>query len=338
MTAPAVGSNTNVVVGPETVYGTIAVAGSGKKVGVLKCGLKGSRKTIENTQVSADPNLRDQTISREDASGPVTVHADITSAPWWLKRGFGSLATTGPTNTTDYTHVAKIQPGKLPSFSLEQDFLMDDGTTHLFSQSLGCIVESTKFDFKSDGFLDLEMGVAASCTTKATVGNFTAPTDWTAQTPLDNSMILAADIKFGAYGALGVVDDIVDGSITITNRLNKDDYRPGSLKRSSITRGKTEVKVNLTFMFDSAAVWDLIRVAPLAPVALQVTFTQAVGSPGGAKSMKINVPRIYVSKIDPCIEGDGPITLKVEGTAAYDSGTTSSCDITVINQSLGTVY
>lgn len=330
---PALGSQSALVMGFESAYGTIAAAGSGKKFGFMKAGVKGTKSLIDNMTLTSDTNLRDAIRGRQNAGGPLSFYLDPINAPWILKAALGSLSTTG---TGPYVHTLKMGSAQPSSFTVEEEFTFADAS-HAWVQALGCQVDSLKFAGKVDGYLEADCTIVGAKTQhNTTASNFTTPTDWTANpNPFENMMIAAADMKFGTMGSPAAFTGATEWGLTINNNLFKNDYRVGgSGTRASSTRAKSRVELTMKCMFeDEASCYALLTDANNTPREWSVKYTIDANT-----YLTIRLPRVFLEWNDPEIQSGEPVTLDVKGVAAYDSSAQTQLVITVSNATAGTVY
>jgi hypothetical protein len=214
---PALGSQTALVCGFETTYGTIAGAGTGKKFGFMKAGIKGTKSLIDNMTLTSDPNLRDAIRGRQNAGGPLSFYLDPINAPFVLKAALGSLASSGGTN---YVHTLKMGAAQPPSFTTEEAFTFVDASG-VWVQALGCLIDSLKLSGKVDGYLEADCTILAAKTQKnesATQFTTTAATKATSvltstgTIPADNDTVKIGAKTYRFKTVMASINDVLIGS------------------------------------------------------------------------------------------------------------------------------
>jgi hypothetical protein len=330
---PALGSQSALVMGFETTYGTIAGAATGKKFGFMKAGVKGTKSLIDNMTLTSDTNLRDAIRGRQNAGGPLSFYLDPINAPFVFKAALGSYLGTGPSN---WVHTMKMGAAQPPSFTVEEAFTFADASG-AWVQALGCQIDSLKLSGKVDGYLEADCTIVGAKTQhNTTASNFTTPTDWTANpNPFENMMIAAADVLFGTMGSPAAFTGMTEWGLTINNNLFKNDYRVGGVgTRASSTRAKSRVELTMKCMFeDEASCYALLTNAANTPREWSVKYTIDSNT-----YLTIRIPRLFLEWNDPEITSGEPVTIDVKGVAAYDSSAQTQLVVTVGNNTADTVY
>ena len=313
--AAAIGSNTCLGTGVETIYGTPVALTRWYEFLSETLDRRHEVITSNGIRCGGSRNLRRgsrRVISTRDGGGDITFEVATT--------GFGRIfaqllgGTPAITGTGPYTHVYSL--GDLSGKSLTiQKVLRDAASAEVEAFNFhGCKFLSGEFSISVGQILQLSVSVDAEdvdTTTAGAAASYTNPTLF--------------NFKDGTLNVAGApVASVTDASITVTNNLKTDRYYLGSagLKAEPVDNDFPTVEGSLTAEFiSSATFYD--RFAADSAAVLSLVFTS------GTSSLTIEVPEVRFTGGTPTVGGPDVVAVDVPFEGQYD-GTNPGIRITYV--------
>jgi hypothetical protein len=323
MADPAIPQQSIHVVDLESSWGVEKGGPAGFKIAPRpNVGVKRAVGLIANDSIRADFNANEPVFDVFKPDGRLVMVASDTETPYWAEIFCGNRTTTGAGDP--YTHVSKITAAGPKSFVLDQFWNLD---TDKYAKSNGTRISSWGIDFSAAGLLTFDFGLAAK---SVTIGGSTysaAPTDWTANSPLDH-LKLSGAVSIGG----GAVTYVRSGRINFNPNLTMDDYAAGGAGvRASLVPGIHEVTGELVIRIDSATAFTLLQSSTATSLAL--TWTRTTN-----RSFAISLGNVFIEQTSPVIDGAGAVYATVAFRAAYKAADSSQAILTTVNGTAGTIY
>ncbi|MDP2317476.1 MAG: phage tail tube protein [Pseudomonadota bacterium] len=319
------GSDSFLILGKETTWGTIAGAGTGRKLAISGEDLDGPEELIKSDSFSGDANSRDSVLGDVDAGGSFSHNVTLESAPLLANALNGLVATTGAGDP--YTHTSKVVAGNVASYSAEV-YLAND--TPQYKQLVGCRVNTLGFEIAHKGFFKWQIGLLGKSAALATASFATSPDDWTAVTELHHRMLAAADVKLdtAAFAQLRSLkcdaSNQLDGDVRVVG---------GAGVRGQISRGVQTLSGTCEVYFDApASVFN--KTVSGTYVAFDFMWRTGVAN----RTMNLVLPRVKLGRAFPKASGGKALVLSVPWEASYDPTEASQIKIVVVNGIVGTKY
>lgn len=301
----AIGSNTCLATGVETVFGT--PVSYTRWFEFLSENLERRNNVITSNGIRCGPtrNLRRgsrRVVSSRDGGGDVTMEVATTGFGRWFEHLLGGTpAITG--GAPPYTHTYAL--GNLEGKSLTiQKVLRDSASTEIEAFNFhGCKLLSGEFSISVDQILQLVVDIDAEdvdTTTAGAAASYTNPT-------LFNFM-------GGTLNVAGSpVAQVTDASVKVTNNLKTDRYYLGSagLKAEPIDNDFPVVDGSLSAEFISPATF-YDRFAADSAATLSLVFVS------GTSSLTISVPEVRFTGGTPTVGGPDVVVADVPFEGQYN--------------------
>lgn len=314
------------VVKKETTWGTAATLSSGAKA------FEFNSESIEESygRTEGDP-LRVATFTKRNdrftpyfsgAAGSIELDVMTKGFGFWLEHMFGQVATTGPAETTVYTHTGSNADlfGKGITAQIQRPF-HPSGTAQAFTYEGGKVTE-WEFANSVDGNLVCTLGLDFQ-----QVATGTALQDPTSLYPtgMENLTWAGGVISIGGSGY-----PVSEISVKGNNGLNVDRrYINGSTDKSEQTGGRREVTFSLSADFESLTQRN--RAAGITRSATLAAFTGTWTGPtllGSTlyPSLQISIPALRFDEWKAANEGPEGISQELSGVGLFD-GTNSTASV-----------
>lgn len=346
----AIGANTRVITAVEDTYNVLPVL-SAVKGGIVT---PVASETIQKIQALTDSkvilNSRD---SRKPARGNYETGGDITTelnAQMYaiLKYAVGGsvtvdslAATIVPNNAAVGTppYISTFKIDQLPSFCLEKKFV--DLTTPKFHQYTGCKVAKLSVGIKTDGLIDLSVGVMGADMIVASNSMAKSGADQNGfdlsyiHKPFEAFELLAADLKVGGT-AVAYISTL---NIDLENNLDGGVYVVGGTgARKAMPAGVIKVSGKISCLFSdstgadsSALIADAIAGTEKS---IDCTFTRGTGvGTVGNEKLRIVLPEILLAVGTPPISGYGGLFVEFNYTAFYENNSDATTLMMVLTNS-----
>jgi hypothetical protein len=314
--AAAVGSNSCLATGVESVFGTPVAMTRWFEFLSENLERRNNIITSNGIRCAAGRNLRRgsrRVISSRDGGGSITMEVATTGFGRWFEHLLGG--TPGIVGgAPPYTHTYAL--GNLAGKSLTiQKVLRDTASTEIEAFNFhGCKILSGEFSISVDQILQLAVEIDAEDVDTSTAGaaaSYTNPTLF--------------NFQGGTLNVAGApVASVTDASIKITNNLKTDRYYLGSagLKAEPIDNDFPTVDGSLSAEFiSSATFYD--RFAADSAALLSLVFTS------GTSSLTISVPEVRFTGGTPTVGGPDVVVADVPFEGQYD-GTNAGITITYV--------
>lgn len=301
------GIESEVLIAPQGAFDTISDGAADVwKVSVLNCNIAGLQPHIVNNSLGGDRNSRDPAKGRITADGSLSILMTPQVAPliwYWI---LGSGATTGASDP--FTQTNKTLSGGLPWITIET-FLNTD-TPH-YKQVVGAMVERAVIKVVDAGFVQADLTVAGGYTILDEASFLSSVVyDATTDPPFKAvEDLAAADVLMGG----SAIADVMEWTLTIDNKLKKDNYVPGgSGRRIGITAGRQEAKWAINAFFRDRVLYDYAR--GTTPKSISLKWAASA-----SRSLQLTTSRVFLTGNDPDARDDGPYMLPIEGDCSKDS-------------------
>lgn len=254
------------------------------------------------------------------AAGPVEMDVMTKGFGFWLKHMLGNIATTGPTETTVYTHTATMADLLGKSFTLQVSRpFHPSGTVQAFTFEGGKIPE-WELANSVDGNLVATVGTDFQQALTATA---LASAAYPAS--MENLCWAGGVVTIG-----GTQVPITEISVKGTNGLNTDRrFINGTTDKAEQTGGRREVEFSLSCDFDALTqrtrAAATTRAGTLAAILATWTGPTLLGSTI-YPSLSISIPAARFDNWKAANEGPEGITQELSGVGLYD-GTNSAVSI-----------
>jgi hypothetical protein len=324
------GALTTFGIGVESVYGT-AVAPT-KFFEITKEDVKGMYSRQQASALSAAFVDRSDrfAVAHKGASGSVDVEVLSKGFGNWLRFLTGTKLTTGPLETTAYTHTATVGelygasfttqigratlPGVLKPWTYEGGKVTDFAFSNQVDQTLSC---SIGLDFETESQPDTPAGVYVLATNIPVVG----------------AEVLAW--QGGTITIAGVTSDISEFSVKCDNSLNVDRFYINSAasKKEPNQDGKRPITFSFKTPYVDNGFWKKVNSATnagsfgtISAIWSGLTLLGTTIYP----SFKIDIPVARFDEGGPTVDGPGAIDQTFTGVGLYD-GTNSGITLTYVS-------
>lgn len=178
----------------------------------------------------------------EGASGSIEMDVLTKGFGWWLKHLLGAVATTGPTETTVYTHTGTVADLLGTSFTCQVGRpFHPSGSVQAFTYEGGKVTEWTLSNSVEDNLVlevNCDFQQVSTATSLATAAY---------PSGMENLTWVGGTVTIG-----GTAVPVTEFSLNVNNGLNTDRrYIQGSADKKEQTGGRREGSFSLTADFDS---------------------------------------------------------------------------------------
>lgn len=319
------GSLTQFGIGKETVYGTAVVVN--KFYEIVSEDFAGMYERNQADALSAAYFDRSDRfgIAIKGAKGTVELEPLTKGFGNWLHYMTGNMVTSGPTETTVYTHTGTVGNLFGKYITCQVGRADESGTVQPWTYEGGKV---TDFEFSSsvDKTLHVSIGLDFEKESNTTGGAYSLAT---------NVPVTGADVLSWQGGTIkvgGTVIDVDDLSIKVDNSLNVDRWyiNQASSKREPIQDGKRTIDWSYKTTYVNSTYWAKVSAATVAGTyaTLQAKWVGLIllGStiyPG----LTIDIPVARFDKGGPSVDGPSMLEQKFSGKGLYD-GTNSAYTLT----------
>jgi hypothetical protein len=262
------------------------------------------------------------------ASGTIQMDVLTKGFGWWLTHLLGQVATTGPTETTVYTHTGTMTDLYGKSFTCQVARpLHPSGTVQPFTFEGGKVTEWTVSNSVED---NLVLEVNADFQQVAT-GTALATAAYPAA--MQNLTWAGGTITVG-----GAQIDVTEFSMSVNNGLNTDRrFISGTTDKKEPTGGRREVSFSLNA--DFAALTERNRAAAITSAGTHAAIVATWVGPTllGTTiypTFQVNIPSARFDEWSAANEGPEGITQELSGVGTYDG---SSSAVSVVYRSADAV-
>lgn len=258
------------------------------------------------------------------ASGSVNMAVLTKGFGWWLKHMLGTSGTTGPAETTVYTHTGTLGSLQGDSFTLQLNRPFNpSGTNQAFTFSGGKVTNWTLSNSVEENLM-LELGLDfASGTTGTALAMAAYPTG------MENFTWAGGVVSIGGSSV-----DVTEFSVSVDNGMDVDrrQIRANTAKKEPTT-GRREVTFSLSADFESLAQRNraaaTTRAGTLAAISAVWTGPTLLGSTL-YPIVQVDIPAARFDEWTGAVEGPEAITQTLSGVGRWD-GTNSAITVTLKN-------
>lgn len=329
-TAPAA---TAVVVSGKGTYADPGAADPNQGVFCrLRSGSLGGNRDllIPDPEIGGGRDVPDAQLGPIAFSGEYDMYVRMESLAFFLKAVLGVVETTGPTDTSVYTHVITPSATTIPWVSIEEK--ISDGFEAFNYTDAKC----NTFHMEADatGYLMGTAGFIALTQTRDT-----SPTSVATQRVDISQLIVGTSITV-AWG--GVQLPAKSFSLDINNNLEDDDFRLGSLFLGALTEKRREITMGVTIRPEDAALWKTAMWGGPAATTpggqsfkddVSVTITSYENIPGSTTkySAAVAIPQAIIAPFNVEPSGDDVIEHDIEIRAVQPNPAVDIATFTVLN-------
>lgn len=301
---PALGSNAVFAVDLEQSWGTAKGTPKARKITFVRGGLTPTQALIDNPSLRGDFNAGDPFFGKKSGQGSLSHIPTLKTWAFFMKMLTGTAVKTG---TADPWLSTSKLGSTLPLSGIFEEQLAIAGSTR-YKKSVGVRINRLSVPISFEGPVQLDLDLMAKDVTESGTAYDASLDDWSADSPLDQMQLAAADVKlFGAACAY-----VKGGSIDINANLQGDDYRVGGGgTRGSLVPGQYQIGGKLDLVVDSTAL--LTTLLSGAATVLDLKFTQAAN-----RTAQLVLPRIFLEKTLPVVEGPNGLGVSANFRAVYD--------------------
>lgn len=260
------------------------------------------------------------------AGGNYTFEVMSKGFAFWLVHMLGTVTTTGPTDTTAYTHTGKM--GSLTGDSFTFQVGRDDttGTVNPFTYNGGKVV-SWELSNSVDGNLMCSMELDFW-------GETTATGLATASYPTSMEIF---NFTTGLVTIGGVATDVTDVSIRLNNNLSTGRFfvKNSTTKKEQVEAPQREGSVSLGLEFDSLTQYNRVKSATTAAAMGDViavwTGVTLAGAATAFNKVTATLNTVRFDSLGPAIQGPDIITSTLEGKILDESDALTPVNIAVVS-------
>jgi hypothetical protein len=280
----------------------------------------GIDQAVDESSLGIIEDSTGASIVAKYAEGDVEGNVKDQSIGLLLLAALGSVSTTGPSETTVYTHAFSVlESAQHPSLTLFVDDPNQD-----YKYALG-MLRSLELDVMLGAFAKFKaafrakVGATATLTPSYSAENFFLPQH--------GSVKIASDLS-----GLGAASTIAVRSLKLTiDKSPEDDRKLGSVDAADILNKQFSVAGTLELVFDdetfkTAMLGDTAKAMRIALVNSDVTIGDDLHP-----SLTIDLAKAKFSKFERKYGNDDVVTATVDFKAFYSTGDTSMISASLVN-------
>jgi hypothetical protein len=255
------------------------------------------------------------------ASGSVEFDAMSKGFGWWLKHMLGAVGTSGPTESTVYTHTGTVGDLTGDFFTLQVGVPQIGGGTITPKTVTSCKIKSWELSCKAGEALKFKADVDGQ-----TLNHSTALATASYFTGMEPLTFIGGVVTIG-----GTSTDVTDFSVKVDNNLKVDRryLRTSALKKEPVENGIRSVTADLTLDFDNLTNQNRVLSATAAGAqAAVVLYAQGIGTIGSTLNPRVTItlPVFMFDGDTPTVSGPEVVPQALKGVALWD-GTTSGISV-----------
>jgi len=261
------------------------------------------------------------------AAGSVTMPVLTKGFGWWLTHMLGAVATTGPAETTVYTHTGTVGELYGDFFTMQVNRPFSPAGTNQAVTFMGGKVTEWTLSNSVDEFLMAELGCDFAATTTATaLATASYPTG------MENLSWAGAGITIG-----GSSFDVTEFSVSGNNGYDVDRRQlRGNTQKKEPLSGRREITWSLKADFDSVANRNRAASTTASGALAAITATWTGPTLLGSSiypSLQVSIPAARFDAWKAASEGVEAIEQELSGVGLFD-GTNSA--VTIVYKSADT--
>lgn len=316
------GSLTTFGIGSESTYGT--AVNVNKFFEISKEDLKGNytRQQADALSASFVDRADRYSIAHKGASGSVDVEVLTKGFGNWLRFMFGTVGTSGPVESSAYTHTATIGELFGDTFTAQVGRSTVDGVIKPWTYEGGKVTDFS-FDNAVDGTLKSSIGMDFERESSPDVptGAYQLQTN----VPVVGAEVLAW--QGGTITIAGEVTDISEFSVKVDNGLNVDRFyiNAAASKKEPTQDGKRQITWNFKTPYQSNSFWKKVAAATASGATGEIVGTWTGLTLLGSTvypSLTLTIPVARFDEGGPAVDGASMIEQTFSGVGLYD-GTNS---------------
>ena len=324
------GSLTTFGIGSEVTYGTAVTVD--KFFEITKEDIKGNYTRQQASALSASYVDRSDRygVAHKGASGSVDIEVLTKGFGNWLRFMLGSVATTGPTETSAYTHVGTVGSLYGDAFTCQVGRATLDGTLKPWTYEGGKV---TDFSFSNQVDQTLKCSIGMDFEAESSPDSPTGAYSLAANVPVTGAEVLAW--QGGTISIAGSTVDISEISVKCDNSLNVDRFYINSAasKKEPTQDGKRAITFSVKTPYADNNFWKKVSSATAAGAVGTISATWSGLILLGTTvypSLTIDIPVARFDEGGPSVDGPGMIDQTFSGVGLYD-GTTSPLTVTYVS-------
>jgi Phage tail tube protein len=324
------GSLTTFGIGTESTYGT--AVNVTKFFEITKEDVKGNYSRQQAAALSAAYVDRSDryAVAHKGASGNVDIEVLSKGFGNWLRFLLGTTNTTGPAETSAYTHTGTIGSLFGDNFTCQIGRATLDGTVKPWTYEGGKV---TDFSFQNQVDQTLSCSIGMDFETESNPDTPTGAYVLATNIPVTGAEVLAW--QGGTISIAGATVDISEFSVKCDNALNVDRFYINSAasKKEPNQDGKRAITWSVKTPYVDNGFWKKVASATnagaTAIISAQWTGLTLLGTTI-YPSLKIDIPVARFDEGGPAVDGPGAIEQTFTGVGLYD-GTNSALTVTYVS-------
>lgn len=260
------------------------------------------------------------------ASGTVELEVMSKGFGFWLEHMLGTVTTSGPAETTAYTHVGKIGSLTGKAFTCQVGRPDTSGTVRAFTYEGGKIT-GWELSNSVDGVL-----IARLDTDFENVLTATALATDSYPTAMEVLTFVGGSVSIG-----GSALSVTDFTLRANNNLKTDRYfvRANTQKKEPLENGMREYTVSCTVEFEDMTQYNRVASATVAGAQADI-LAKWEGSLAGATTLKntlqVDLDTVRWDSFTPQVSGPELLTATLEGKVVDDGGADGPVKLTYITR------
>jgi len=323
------GSLTTFGIGNETTYGT--AVNVNKFFEITKEDIKGNYTRQQAAALSAAYVDRSDryAVARKGASGSVDIEVLTKGFGNWLRYMMGTVATTGPAETSAYTHIGTVGSLFGDCFTCQVGRATLDGTIKPWTYEGGKV---TDFSFSNQVDQTLQCSISLDFETESSPDSPTGAYALQTNVPVTGAEVLAW--QGGTITIAGSTVDISEFSVKCDNALNTERFYINSAasKKEPTQDGKRAITWSAKTPYADNNFWKKVASATasgaVGVISAKWTGLTLLGTTI-YPSLQIDIPVARFDEGGPSVDGPGMIDQSFSGVGLYD-GTNSPLTITYV--------
>lgn len=324
------GSLTTFGIGSEVTYGT--AVNVNKFFEISKEDVKGNYTRQQAAALSASfvDRADRYAVAHKGASGSVDVEVLTKGFGNWLRFMMGTVNTSGPTETSAYTHVGTIGSLFSDTFTCQVGRATLDGVVKPWTYEGGKV---TDFSFSNQVDQTLQCSIGMDFESESNPDSPTGAYALQTNVPVVGAEVLAW--QGGTITIAGATVDISEISVKCDNSLNVDRFYINSAasKKEPTQDGKRAITYSVKTPYADNGFWKKVAAATasgaVGVISAKWTGLTLLGTTV-YPSLQIDIPVARFDEGGPNVDGPGMIDQTFTGVGLYD-GTNSPLTVTYVS-------
>jgi hypothetical protein len=324
------GSLTTFGIGSEVTYGT--AVNTTKYFEITKEDIKGSYSRQQAAALSASYVDRSDryAIAKKGASGSVDIEVLSKGFGHWLRFMMGTVNTTGPAETSAYTHTGTIGSLYGDAFTAQVGRATLDGTIKPWTYEGGKV---TDFSFSNQVDQTLQCSIGMDFEAESSPDSPTGAYALQTATNVAGAEVLAW--QGGTITVGGSTIDISEINVKCDNALNVDRFYINSAasKKEPTQDGKRAITWSFKTPYTDNTFWKKVSTATASGANAQIVATWSGLTLLGTTiypSLTLTIPVARFDEGGPVVDGPGMLDTTFTGVGLYD-GTNSALTVAYVS-------